>query len=212
MIPFHAADSPKIVLPELHAIVWSRCMQMIDTGFEGLRLLEPRVFEDARGHFHETYKRATLAELGLEADFVQDSQSISHAGVLRGMHWQTKPHAQAKFVRVARGRLLDAVVDLRRASTTFGKAYSVELSAENARMLWIPRGFAHGFLSLEDDTTFIYKADSEYSPDHERGLRWDDPKVAIDWQFRERGIDQPILSSRDGELPLLGDHGPADLF
>jgi dTDP-4-dehydrorhamnose 3,5-epimerase len=186
-------------------------MQVIDTGFEGLRLIEPRVFADIRGHFLETFKRSVFIELGLEADFVQDSQSVSHSGVLRGMHWQIEPHAQTKCVRVARGRLLDVVIDLRQSSATFRQAYSVELSAENARMLWIPKGFAHGFLSLEDDTAFLYKVDSEYAPDHERGLRWDDPKVGIDWAFDDRGIDEPNLSPRDEELPFLDDLDSSDL-
>ncbi|MDA1087149.1 MAG: dTDP-4-dehydrorhamnose 3,5-epimerase [Verrucomicrobia bacterium] len=178
-------------------------MHVTATPFEGLYIIEPKVFSDSRGTFFESYKESVLRDHGLSANFVQDSQSISHRGVLRGMHWQAPPHAQTKLVRVVTGRLLDVVIDLRRESRTFKQWFSIELTAANAKLLWIPRGFAHGFLALEDNTTFLYKVDSEFAPDSERGIAWNDPEIGVDWDLAASGIERPSLSPRDEKLPRL---------
>ena len=174
-------------------------MEYIKTGIEGPVIIEPRVFGDARGYFFESFSQRDFEAHVGPVSFVQDNESWSASrGVLRGMHFQKGNCAQAKLVRVARGRVLDVAVDIRPGSPTFGRFEKVELSAENKRMFFIPRGFAHGFLVLEDDTVFQYKCDNYYAPASEGSFRWDDPEVGIDW-----GVDPAsvILSEKDSKAP-----------
>ena len=175
-------------------------MQIIETPLAGLLLIEPRVFGDDRGYFFESYNRDVLANQGITGDFVQDNESLSDRGVLRGLHFQVPPKDQGKLVRVQRGKVWDVAVDIRRGSPTYGKHYGAELSGENKRMLWIPPGFAHGFATLEDGTVFLYKCTDSYSPEHEGSILWDDATLAIDWK-----IDRPILSAKDQEGPAFTD-------
>lgn len=168
-------------------------MNIIPCDIDGPLIIEPRVFGDERGFFMESWNAAVFAGQGLDLAFVQDNHSRSQRGVLRGMHFQN-PQPQGKLVRVTRGAVFDAVVDLRRSSHTFGKWTGVHLSAENKRMFWIPEGFAHGFLALEDDTDFLYKCTAPYAPGHEGSLAWDDPAVGIEWPLE--GIE-PRLSAKD---------------
>lgn len=176
-------------------------MEVIQHPISGVIELVPRVFGDARGTFFESFSARLLAEkAGITEDWVQDNQSISAAGVLRGLHFQRPPHAQAKLVRVARGRALDVVVDLRRDSATFGQHTSTLLTAERANMLYVPVGFAHGFLALDDDTLFLYKCSDYYNPGAEGGLLWNDPALGIDW-----GVEVPNVSPKDEILPKLAD-------
>lgn len=170
-------------------------MQTIETGIAGLLILEPRVFGDARGFFYESYNRQVFAAAtGLDIDFVQDNHSRSSRGVLRGLHYQLAPHAQGKLVRVVHGAVLDVAVDIRPESPTCGQHVAVELSADNKRMLWIPPGFAHGFLTLSETAEFLYKTTDYYAPAAERCIRWDDPQLAIDWSL---GDVVPQLSVKD---------------
>lgn len=155
-------------------------MKIIPCAIEGPLIIEPQVFGDDRGFFMESWNAARFAEAGLDIAFVQDNHSRSQKGVLRGMHFQN-PGPQGKLVRVVSGAVFDVAVDLRRSSPTFGKWVGVELSARNKRMFWVPRGFAHGFLTLEDDTDFLYKCDAPYAPESEHSLAWDDPDVGIEW-------------------------------
>lgn len=174
-------------------------MEYIKTGIEGPVIIEPRVFGDARGYFFESFSQRDFEAHVGPVSFVQDNESWSaKRGVLRGMHFQKGDFAQAKLVRVARGRVLDVAVDIRPGSPTFGRFEKVELSAENKRMFFIPRGFAHGFLVLEDDTVFQYKCDNYYAPASEGSFRWDDPELGIDW-----GVDPAsvILSEKDSKAP-----------
>ncbi|MCL4674326.1 MAG: dTDP-4-dehydrorhamnose 3,5-epimerase [Sphingomonadaceae bacterium] len=168
-------------------------MNIIPCDIDGPLIIEPRVFGDERGFFMESWNAAVFAGHGLDLTFVQDNHSRSQKGVLRGMHFQN-PKPQGKLVRVTRGAVFDAVVDLRRSSPTFGKWTGVHLSAENKRMFWVPEGFAHGFLTLEDDTDFLYKCTAPYAPEHEGSLAWDDPAVGIEWPLE--GIE-PRLSAKD---------------
>jgi len=168
-------------------------MNIIHTALPGLLIIEPKVFGDDRGFFLESWNSATFKAAGIDLHFVQDNHSRSQKGVLRGMHFQN-PEPQGKLVRVVRGAVYDAVVDLRRSSPTFGQWYGLELSAANHRMFWVPEGFAHGFLTLEDDTDFLYKCTTPYLPQNEASLAWDDPTVGIEWPLN--GIE-PILSSKD---------------
>lgn len=164
-------------------------------------LVKPRVFGDARGFFMETYKKSEFAANGIEVDFCQDNHSKSTRGVLRGLHYQAAPKAQAKLVRCGQGEIFDVAVDLRKESKTFGKWVGARLSAENKHMLFIPAGFAHGFVVLSEEAELIYKAGDEYSPEHDRGVIWNDPDIAIDWQ-----IDfEPVLSEKDKKQPRLSD-------
>jgi dTDP-4-dehydrorhamnose 3,5-epimerase len=156
-------------------------MNVIKTEFEGLMILEPRVMGDSRGYFFEAYNEKTFAAAGLNAKFVQDNQSRSTKGVLRGLHFQRPPHAQTKLVRVLQGRIQDVVVDLRKSQPTFGKHFSIELSSENQRQLWIPSSFAHGFLVLSDFAEVLYKCDAHYHPEAEGGIRYDDSSLGISW-------------------------------
>ncbi len=164
-------------------------------------LIVPKRHVDDRGWFSETFHEKRLHDVGLTCQFVQDNQSMSkRAGTLRGLHFQLPPAAQAKLVSVMRGRILDVAVDIRRDSPTFGKSVSIELSAESGRQLYIPIGFAHGCLTLEDDVVLLYKVSDYYAPAHDRGICWNDPDIAIAWSFKETDI---ITSDKDRRLPLL---------
>jgi len=168
------------------------------THIEGLLVIHPKVFEDNRGYFFESYSKMTLQQHGINADFVQDNQSISRKNVLRGLHLQAPPFAQGKLVRVAHGKALDVAVDVRKNSSTFGQHFAVELSAENNTMFWIPEGFAHGFVALEDNTVFLYKTTNYYNKESEMAINPLDPVLNIHW-----GIENPVLSERDRENPLF---------
>lgn len=175
-------------------------MQVSRLDIDGLLVFEPRVFDDERGAFFESFNLAQFREAtGLEVDFVQDNQSISRRNVLRGLHYQTEPHAQGKLVRVARGAVWDVAVDIRPGSPSFRRWAAVELSAANRRQLWIPPGFAHGFLSLEDDTHFLYKVTDYWHGASERAIRWDDPAIGVEWPLQ----GAPVLSAKDAAAPLL---------
>ena len=176
-------------------------MKVIETEIPGVLVIEPDVFGDHRGWFCETWNRQKLHDAGIDADFVQDNQSYTKAkGTLRGLHFQQNPMSQAKLVRVVRGAVLDVAVDLRKGSPTYLKHVGVELSAENKRQFFIPKGFAHGFLTLTDDVEFVYKVDAPYAPDCDRSVRFDDPEIGVDWPCEE-----PILSDKDKKAPLLRD-------
>ena len=169
-----------------------------ETPIKGLAVIEPKVFGDERGFFMETYNKKSFEELGLTMDFVQDNHSKSKKGVLRGLHFQTK-HTQGKLVRVIKGSVYDVAVDLRKDSETFGKWYAVKLSAENKLMFYITEGFAHGFLTLEDETEFTYKCTDLYAPEYDSGILWNDETINIDWKFEEFGInsDELTISEKD---------------
>jgi dTDP-4-dehydrorhamnose 3,5-epimerase len=174
-------------------------VKILATAIPDVLIIEPRLFGDQRGFFMETWNAAAFAEAGLDLTFVQDNHSRSHKGVLRGLHFQN-PGPQGKLVRVTNGAVFDVAVDLRRSSPTFGQWVGVELSAANKRMLWVPEGFAHGFLALADDTDVLYKCTAPYAPQFEHTLAWDDPAVAITWPLAD--LD-PILSEKDAcGLPL----------
>ena len=176
-------------------------MKRIDTSLPGVCIVEPQVFGDHRGYFMETYSTRTFAEIGIQNEFVQDNQSFTaQKGTLRGIHFQNAPMAQAKLVRVTRGAVLDVAVDLRRGSPTYKQWVAVELSAENKRMLFIPRGFGHGFVTLTDDVEFCYKVDNLYSRECDRGIRFNDPDIGVAW-----GVESPILSNKDTTSPMLRD-------
>lgn len=176
-------------------------MAVIETNLKGVFIIEPKVFGDARGWFMETWSKAKFEAAGLHFDFVQDNQSFSaNKGTLRGLHYQLNPMAQAKLVRCTRGELLDVAVDIRQNSPQFGKWTSVILSAENKRQLLIPRGFAHGFITLTDNVEIQYKADNFYAPQTEGNIRWDDPQIGIDWK-----IEPTILADKDANAPFLKD-------
>jgi len=164
----------------------------------GLVLIKPKVFEDERGFFMETYKKSDFETFGIRSHFVQDNHSKSKQGVLRGLHFQKKPFEQAKLIRCVKGEIFDVVVDLRRDSPTFGKHFSIKLSDENKLMLYIPRGFAHGFQVLSKEAEVIYKVDNKYAPSHESGIIWNDPMLRIDWP-----IKNPILSEKDKNWPTF---------
>ena len=167
-----------------------------DTPIKDLVIIEPKVFGDERGFFQETYNKESFAELGFNMEFVQDNHSKSKKGVLRGLHFQTK-NVQGKLVRVTRGAVYDVAVDLRTNSPTFGEWYGVLLTEKNKIMFYVPEGFAHGFLTLEDDTEFLYNCTNLYSPEHDSGLRWDDPTINIDWKFEEFNITEEDLTISD---------------
>ena len=174
-------------------------MDVLTCAIQGPLVIEPKVFGDDRGFVLESWNRAAFAEAGLEMKFVQDNHSRSSKGVLRGMHFQ-QPRPQGKLVRVVSGAVYDVAVDLRRSSPDFGKWVGVELSAANKRMFWVPEGFAHGFLTLEDGTDFLYKCTAPYAPQHEHSLAWDDPDVGIEWPLD--GLE-PQLSAKDRSgMPL----------
>ena len=176
-------------------------MQIEQTDFRDLLVIQPSVFADDRGAFQESFNEARFRiDTGFNLTFVQDNESVSKRNVIRGLHFQVPPKGQAKLVRVAKGSVLDVAVDLRRTEPTFGKYYSRVLSGENATQLFIPEGFAHGFLVLEDDTIFSYKCTNYYSKEHEGGLRWNDAALAINW-----GCDSPLLSPRDNQAMLFSE-------
>lgn len=182
-------------------------IQVIKTAIPDLVLIEPTVFGDERGFFMETYHKGEFFENGLTMEFVQDNHSKSKKGVLRGLHFQTQ-HAQGKLVRVIRGSVWDVAVDLREGSPTFGHWEGVLLSAENKKMFYVPEGFAHGFLTLEDETEFVYKCTDYYHPEYEAGIRYDDPELGITWPLAEYGIrpETLLLSKKDGKLPTLREY------
>ncbi len=170
---------------------------------KGVLIIEPQVFGDERGYFFESFsERDFAAATGLDVKFVQDNESSSRRGVLRGLHFQREPYQQAKLVRVVQGRVLDVAVDIRKGSPTFGKYVATELSGDNHRQMFIPKGFAHGYVVLEDDTIFQYKCDEYYHPETEGGIAWNDPQIAIQWPLPESEL---ILSEKDKNRPLLKD-------
>lgn len=177
-------------------------MKVIETEIEGVVIIEPRVFADERGCFFETFSQKEFEEKVCNIIFVQDNESKSTYGVLRGLHFQKTPYAQSKLVRVIKGNVLDIAVDIRKGSPTFGKHVSVELSEENKLQLFIPRGYAHGFVVLSDEVVFQYKCDNYYQPKSEGRIMWNDPALNIDWQIPEQDI---ILSDKDKVSPLLED-------
>ena len=175
-------------------------MKVIETDFKGLKILEPAVFGDSRGYFLESYNKATLLKHGIEISFVQDNQSSSRRGVLRGLHFQNAPYAQTKLVRVLSGAILDVVVDIRKTEATFGKHFAIELSSEKKNQLLVPKGFAHGFIVLSEMAEVLYKCDEYYTPAAEGGILFNDPALNIDWQLRESEF---LLSDKDKVHPVL---------
>lgn len=178
-------------------------MPIIETGFPGLKIFEPRVWEDERGYFYESYNRKTFSEGGIHCDFVQDNQACSSFGVLRGLHYQVEPFEQAKLVRVIAGEVLDVVLDIRKDSPTQGKWFGIRLSAENKKQLFVPAGFAHGYIVLSRQAEFFYKCDNFYSREHEGGIFFNDARLNIDWELDPGKI---IVSEKDKNLPLFGKH------
>lgn len=178
-------------------------MEVIKTEIEGVVIIEPRVFGDARGYFFESFNAREFAEkTGMHVNFVQDNESMSHYGVLRGLHFQQPPFAQSKLVRVVKGRVLDIAVDIRVGSPTYGKYVSVELTEDNHRQFFMSKGFAHGFSVLSDEVIFQYKCDEFYAPQSEGAIAWNDPDLAIDWQIP---ADKVLLSDKDKKHPFLRD-------
>lgn len=187
----------------LSASHWKTLMQVESLAIPEVKLITPRRFGDHRGWFCETYSASKLAEYGISLNFVQDNHSYSaQIGTLRGLHFQAPPHAQDKLVRVTRGRVLDVAVDIRRGSPTYGQYVSAILDAENGAQLLVPKGFAHGFVTLAADTEFLYKVSDTYAPECDAGLIWNDPQLNIDWQL---GDLAPVLSEKDRQLPTLAD-------
>ncbi len=175
-------------------------MPFYDTPFQGVKIFEPRIYEDQRGYFYESYNEDLFRQAGIEAKFVQDNQAFSTYGVLRGLHYQKAPKAQAKLVRVVLGKALDVIVDLRPEQPTYGQWFSILLSEDNHKQLFVPRGFAHGYLALSPQVLFSYKCDNYYAPDCEAGIRFNDPLLQIDWGLPE---DQLLLSEKDKSLPFF---------
>lgn len=167
-------------------------MEIVESELKGLYVIKPKVFEDARGYFFESYSKESFAKSGLHLDFVQDNQSLSQKGVLRGLHFQNPPYAQGKLVRVITGAVFDVAVDIRRSSPTYGKWFGLKLSEQNKWMMYIPEGFAHGFLTLENNTVFSYKCTGIYNKQAEDCLLWNDPDIGIEW-----GTDDVLLSEKD---------------
>ena len=185
-------------------------MKVIETALEGVVILEPELHRDARGYFFESYSQKLFDRSVRPVRFVQDNESRSSYGVLRGLHFQRGEHAQGKLVRVVEGAVLDVAVDIRRASPTFGRWVGVELTAENQRQLWVPAGLAHGFVVLSESADFLYKTTDYYAPEHERCIAWNDPAIGIDWPLAAHGIDAPQLSAKDrAGLPLAQAELPA---
>ncbi|MBP5339758.1 MAG: dTDP-4-dehydrorhamnose 3,5-epimerase [Prevotella sp.] len=177
-------------------------MEFKESFIKGVYTIEPRVFNDARGYFFEAWKQAEFNKAICPVNFIQDNESKSLRGVLRGLHYQKGEWAQAKLVRVIKGRVLDVAVDIRRTSPTFGKHVAVELSEDNKRQFFIPRGFAHGFLVMSDEAIFTYKVDNVYAPQAEAGVRWNDPELGIEWPIDPAEV---LTSDKDLRLPLLKD-------
>jgi dTDP-4-dehydrorhamnose 3,5-epimerase len=177
-----------------------RNLEIIKTKLEGLLIIRPRVFEDDRGYFFESFRLDKMREFGIDLDFVQDNESKSQKDVLRGLHFQNPPFEQGKLVRVVKGAVLDVAVDIRKDSGTYGEWLSQELTEENKSMLWIPPGFAHGFLTLQNDTIFQYKCTNYYNKDSEGSIRWDDPTLKIKWD-----VVNPAVSDKDQDAPSFKD-------
>lgn len=175
-------------------------MPFISTDIPGLVIFEPKVFADSRGYFFESYNEKSFAEAGITTRFVQDNESSSSFGVIRGLHYQLTPHAQTKLIRVLEGKILDVAVDIRKGSPTFGKSFSIELTSENKKQVFIPRGFAHGFSVLSERAIVSYKCDNLYNKESEGGIRYDDPQLSIDWKVP---LDKAIISDKDKQLPLF---------
>jgi dTDP-4-dehydrorhamnose 3,5-epimerase len=175
-------------------------MKLIETEISSLVLIQPDILPDDRGYFYESYQKRKFESLGIQADFVQDNESMSNKGVLRGLHFQYPPYEQSKLVKVTRGSVIDVAVDLRKTSKTYGKWIKVLLSATNKLIFWVPAGFAHGFLVLEDNTIFQYKCTNYYNKESEGLIMWNDPILAIDW-----GIENPIVSDKDLKGMLFKD-------
>jgi len=180
-------------------------MNVIKTEIDGVVILEPKVFGDSRGYFFESWSERAFAVAGIDCRWVQDNESKSCFGVLRGLHWQAAPYTQAKLVRVISGSVLDVAVDIRKDSPTYGRHVAMELSGDNKCQLFIPRGFAHGFSVLSDEAVFAYKCDNVYMPSAERGIRFDDPELAIDWRVKP---EKWILSPKDGKHPFFKEIHP----
>lgn len=177
-------------------------MPLITTDIPGLLVFEPKVFEDSRGYFFESYSAKNFSDIGIDTRFVQDNESSSLYGVIRGLHYQLSPYAQTKLIRVLKGEILDVVVDIRKGSPSFGKGFSLELTAENKKQLYIPAGFAHGFSVLSKKAIVFYKCDQFYNKESEAGIRFDDPQLNIDWKIP---ADKAIISDKDKKLPLFAD-------
>jgi len=175
-------------------------VKLIETGFEGLFIIETKRFGDARGYFSETYNYRDLKQLGIEIPFIQDNQSRSARGVMRGLHYQNAPHAQTKLVRVLSGTILDVVVDLRKDSKTFAKTFHLEMNSENNRQILVPKGFGHGFIVLSESAELLYKTDEFHFTESEGGILFNDPVLKIDWRIPEKDM---IISERDRKHPLL---------
>lgn len=180
-------------------------MNIIETELPGVLIIEPKVFGDVRGYFFESWNRAVFEAAGIANTWVQDNESKSRFGVLRGLHYQAAPYTQAKIVRVISGSVLDVAVDIRKGSPTYGKHVAIELSGENKRQLYIPRGFAHGFAVLSDEALFAYKCDNIYMPSSERGILFNDPALGIDWRI---DLAQAVLSDKDKKHPPLEEIEP----
>ncbi|WP_411273047.1 dTDP-4-dehydrorhamnose 3,5-epimerase [Daejeonella sp.] len=177
-------------------------MKITETKIKDLFLIEPKLWRDDRGYFYESYSKKAFEEAGIYADFVQDNQSLSEKGTLRGLHAQKDPSAQGKLVRVIKGRVLDIAIDIRKNSATYGEHVIAELSGENHKMFWVPPGFLHGFVTLEDDTIFTYKVTNLYDKSSEIGVLWDDKDLGINWGI---SASEVILSEKDKELPRFRD-------
>lgn len=173
-------------------------LTVTETPLKGILILQPRVFFDSRGYFLESYNENRFSEYGIKGPFVQDNQSYSYQGSVRGLHFQAPPFAQGKIVRVTSGRVLDVVVDIRKSSPTYGHHFAIELSADNFKQMWVPPGFAHGFSTLSESALFQYKCTGYYHGLSEGGILWNDPDLGIDWQ-----VENPIISDKDQQLPLL---------
>jgi dTDP-4-dehydrorhamnose 3,5-epimerase len=176
--------------------------KIVATPIEGLLIIETKIFKDGRGCFFESFNGGKFSEAGIKIDFVQDNVSRSKRGVIRGLHYQLDPAGQTKLLSVLSGKVLDVAVDIRKGSKTFGRHISFELSADDNKMILIPKGFAHGFAALEDDTVILYKCDRYYSPEHERGIRYNDPGLKIDWKISDHDA---IIAERDLKFPGLKD-------
>ena len=180
-------------------------MNIQHTDFQDLSIIEPTVWSDDRGYFFESYQREKFAASGIDRDFVQDNEAFSKKGALRGLHYQLPPFSQAKLVRVIKGSVMDVVVDIRPNSATFAQHFKIILSEENKLQLFVPPGFAHGYLTLSDEAIFVYKCDQYYARDHEGGIRFNDRQLNIDWEFDQ---EQFVISEKDQHLPDFGDHLP----
>ncbi len=175
-------------------------MEIIKTNIEGLIILQPKIWKDDRGYFFESFRQDIFSKLNIDVNFVQDNQSLSQKGTIRGLHYQSAPFEQGKLVRVVQGKVLDVALDVRKNSPTYGQHFAIELSAENQTQFFIPPGFAHGFSTLEDNTIFCYKCTNYYSKANEGGVRFDDPALGIDWK-----VEGLFVSDKDRELPVFAE-------